>query len=161
MTNWYEQEGDRKGSVSVKLEKLVKEKSAVINKVKKNRGEWRGAIRRQEVLFGTFCFYIPMGKPRNLSIRQGVCWGRGRQWTLAFKKDWRQEKKGTTEDEMVGWHHRLNGHEFEQVPGVSDGQGSLACCSPSGCRESDTAEQLNWTELRQWILGLNPGLKPW
>lgn len=88
VTKWYEQEGDRKGSVSVKLEKLVKEKSAVINKVKKkNRGEWRGAIRRQEVLFGTFCFYIPMRKPRNLSIRQGVWWGWGRQWTLAFKKD--------------------------------------------------------------------------
>ena len=48
-------------------------------------------------------------------------------------KDWRQEK-GTTEDEMVGWHHRLDGHEFEQAPGVGDGQGSLACCSPWGRR---------------------------
>ena len=47
-------------------------------------------------------------------------------------KDRRQEEKGTTEDEMVGWHHRLNGHEFEQAPGVGDGQGSLACCSPWG-----------------------------
>ena len=45
-------------------------------------------------------------------------------------KDWGQEQKGTTEDEMAGWHHRLNGHEFEQSPGVGDGQGSLACCSP-------------------------------
>ena len=45
-----------------------------------------------------------------------------------------------TEDEMVGWHHRLNGHEFEQVPGVSDGQGGLACCSPWGLKESDTTE---------------------
>ena len=60
-------------------------------------------------------------------------------------KDWRQEK-GTTEDEMVGWHHRLYGHEFEQVPGVGDGQGSLACCSPWGRKESDMTEQLNWTE---------------
>ena len=51
------------------------------------------------------------------------------------EKDRRQER-GTTEDEMVGWHHRLNGHESEQAPGV-DGQGSLACCSPWGCRESD------------------------
>ena len=59
-------------------------------------------------------------------------------------KDWRQEK-GTTEDEMVGWHHRLNGHEFEQAPGVGDGQGSLVCCSPWGHKESDTAERLNWT----------------
>ena len=45
-------------------------------------------------------------------------------------RDWRQEEKGKTEDEMVGWHHRLNGHEFEYAPGVGDGQGSLACCSP-------------------------------
>ena len=47
-------------------------------------------------------------------------------------KHWRQEEKGITEDEMVGWHHQLNGHEFEQAPGVGDGQGSLACCSPWG-----------------------------
>ena len=60
-------------------------------------------------------------------------------------KDWRQEEQGTTEDEMVGWHHRLNGHEFEQVLGVGDRQGSLVCCSPWGCKESDTTEQLNWT----------------
>ena len=51
--------------------------------------------------------------------------------------------KGTTEDEMVGWHHRLDGHEFEQVLGVGDGQGGLACCSPWGCKESDTTELLN------------------
>ena len=61
-------------------------------------------------------------------------------------KDRRQEEKGT-EDEMVGWHHWLNGHEFEQAPGVGDGQGSLACCSPWGHKESDITEQLNWTEL--------------
>ena len=61
-------------------------------------------------------------------------------------KDWRQEGKGMTEDEMVGWHHRLNGHEFEYTPGVGDGQGGLACCSPWGRKESDTTEQLNWTE---------------
>ena len=48
-----------------------------------------------------------------------------------------------TEDEMVGWHHRLNGHEFEQALGVGDGQGSLACCSPCGCNESDKTERLN------------------
>ena len=51
-------------------------------------------------------------------------------------KDWRQEEKGTTEDKMVGWHHALNGHWFEQAPGVGDGQESLACCSPWGCKES-------------------------
>ena len=58
-------------------------------------------------------------------------------------KDWRQEEKGTTEDEMVGWHHRLNGHEFEQAPGDGEGQGSLVWCSPWGRRESDTTAQLN------------------
>ena len=60
-------------------------------------------------------------------------------------KDWRWEK-GMTEEEMVGWHHRLNGHEFEWTPGVGDGQGGLACCSSWGCKKSDTTEQLNWTE---------------
>ena len=59
-------------------------------------------------------------------------------------KDWRQKEKGTTENEMLGWHHWLDGHEFEQVAGVGDGQGSLACCSPWHCKESDTTEQLNW-----------------
>ena len=63
-------------------------------------------------------------------------------------KDWRWQEKGMTEDEMVGWYHWLNGHEFEQAPGVGDGQGSLACWSPWGCKESDTTEWLNWTELK-------------
>ena len=58
-------------------------------------------------------------------------------------KDWRQEEKGTTEDEMVGWHHWLDGHEFEQAPGDGEGQGSLACCGPWGHKESDTTERLN------------------
>ena len=62
-------------------------------------------------------------------------------------KDWRQEKKGTTEDKMVGWHYWLNGHEFEQTPGDGEEQGSLVCCNPSGHKESDTTERLNWTEL--------------
>ena len=66
--------------------------------------------------------------------------------TLMLGKDWRQEEKGTTEDEMVGWHHRLNGHEFEQALGVGDGQGSLVCCSLWGRKESDTTKRLNWTE---------------
>ena len=61
-------------------------------------------------------------------------------------KDWGQEEKGTTEDEMVGWHHQLNRHEFGWTPGVGDGQGSLACCSSWGCKESDTTELLNWTD---------------
>ena len=58
-------------------------------------------------------------------------------------KDWRQEEKGTTENKMVGWHHRLNGHEFEKALGDGEGQESLACCSPWGHRELDTTEGLN------------------
>ena len=61
-------------------------------------------------------------------------------------KDWGQEEKGTTEDEMVGWHHQLDGHGFGWTLGVGDGQGGLACCSSWGHKESDTTEQLNWTE---------------
>ena len=53
-----------------------------------------------------------------------------------------QEEKGATEDELVGWHHWLSGHEFEQTPGDGEGQGSLACCSPWGCKELDTTERL-------------------
>ena len=62
-------------------------------------------------------------------------------------RDWGQEEKGTTEDEMAGWHHWLDGHEFEWTPGVGDGQGGLACCNSWGRKELDTTEQLNWTEL--------------
>ena len=60
--------------------------------------------------------------------------------------DWGQEEKGTTEDEMVGWHRRLNGHECGWAPGVGVGQGGLACCGSRGHKESDTTDQLNWTE---------------
>ena len=58
-------------------------------------------------------------------------------------KDWRQEEKWATEDQMFGWRHWLNGHEFEQTPGESEGQGSLACCSPLGHKEADMTEWLN------------------
>ena len=70
-------------------------------------------------------------------------------------KGWRQEEKGTTEDEMVGWHHRLSGHEFEQAPGVGNGQGSLACCSPWGRKESDTTERLNNNNIWKWAKPVN------
>ena len=76
-------------------------------------------------------------------------------------RDWRQKEKGTTEVEMAGWHHRLDGHEFGWTPGVGDGQGGLACCNSWGCKELDTTERLNWTERcnlsiqvcsRLWVL---------
>ena len=64
-------------------------------------------------------------------------------------KDWGQEKE-TTEDEMVGWHHQLDGHGFGWTLGVGDGQGGLTCCGSWGCKELDTTERQNWTELN-WI----------
>ena len=63
-------------------------------------------------------------------------------------RDWGQEKNRTTEDEMVGWHHRLDGLKFEWTLGVGDGQGGLVCCDSWGGKESDTTERLNWTELK-------------
>ena len=67
-------------------------------------------------------------------------------------KDWRQEEKGMAEDEMVGWHHQLNGHGFGWTPGVGDGQGGLVCCGLWSHRESDRTEQLNWTELERELI---------
>ena len=69
-------------------------------------------------------------------------------------KDWRWEEKGMTEDEMVGWYHRLNGHKFEWTPGVGDEEGGLSCSNSWGCKESDTTEGLNWTELYLYSLYL-------
>ena len=66
-------------------------------------------------------------------------------------KDWKQEEKGTIEDEMIGWHLWLDGHEFEQAPGAGDGQGSLMCYSPWGRKELGTAEWLNWTDGSHYL----------
>ena len=68
-------------------------------------------------------------------------------------RDWGQEEKGTTEDEMSGWHHRLDGHEFEWTPGVDNGQGGLPCCDSCSRKESDTTKWLNWTEGSSMVLG--------
>ena len=74
-----------------------------------------------------------------------------KKWLIGKDPDagkvWRQEEKGMTEDDMAGWHHWLDGHEVEQALGIGDGQGSLACCSPCGRKESDTIERLKWTEV--------------
>ena len=80
-----------------------------------------------------------------------VVWSpHAKSWVIgkdsAAGRDWGQEEKGTTEDEMAGWHHRLDGRESEWTPGDGDGQGGLACCDSWGRKESDTTEQLNWTE---------------
>ena len=65
-------------------------------------------------------------------------------------RDWGQEEKGTTQDEMAVWHHWLDGCESEWTPGVGNGQGGLACCNSWGCKESDMTERLNWTEQGKW-----------
>ena len=96
--------------------------------------------QKTEVLWQTRSFW--WGQPRM---------GRVSLW--AFVAHWsRKEEKGMTEDETVGWHHWLDGHELEQAPGVGDGQGGLACCSPWGRKELDTIEWLNWTELGDKVL---------
>ena len=77
------------------------------------------------------------------------------------EKDWGQEEKEVTEDEMVGWHHRLDGHGFGCTPGVGDGQGGLVCCSSWGCRvRHDWATELNWTELSGKLLVIVSPLAP-
>ena len=73
-------------------------------------------------------------------------------WHVAGR-DWRQEEKGTTEDDMAGWHHWLDGHESGWTLGVGDGQGSLACCDSWGRKESDMTEWQNWTEVN-WLIYL-------
>ena len=75
----------------------------------------------------------------------------GKSWLIGKDsdagRDWGQEEKGMTEDEMAGWHHGLDGRESEWTPGVGDGQGGLVCCDSWGHKESDMTERLNWTEL--------------
>ena len=77
-----------------------------------------------------------------------------KSWLIGKNPDagrvWGQEKKGTTEDEMAGWHHWLDGHEFEWTPGDGDGQGGLACCDSWDQKKSDITERLNWTEWLSW-----------
>ena len=87
----------------------------------------------------------------NVKAETSILWPPDAKSWLIWKdpdagKDWGQEEKGTTEDEMVGWHHQHNGHGFGWTLRVGDGQGGLACCGSWGHKELDTTEQLNWTE---------------
>ena len=83
-----------------------------------------------------------------LKLKLPILWPPDAKNWLIWKdwNDWRQEEKGTMEDEMVGWHHWLDGCGFGWTPGVGDGQGGLACCGSQGLKESDTTE-LNWMNL--------------
>ena len=78
----------------------------------------------------------------------------GKYWLIGKDsdagRDWGQEEKGTTEDEMAGWHHGLDGRESEWTPGAGDGQGGLVCCDSQGRKESDTTEWLNWLVIVKW-----------
>ena len=91
-------------------------------------------LRRTDAEAETLILWPPNGK--NWLIRKDPDAG----------EDWRQEEKRMTEDKTIGWHHQLDGHEFEQALGVSDEQGSLVCGSPWGHKESDMTERLNWTD---------------
>ena len=102
----------------------------------------------------------------NAEAETPICWPSDvKNWLIWNNpdagNDWRWDVKEMTEDEMVGWHHWLNRHEFEQVPGVGNGKGSLACCSSWGHKESDRTEWLNWTDgmhrNEAWILGHRVG----
>ena len=93
--------------------------------------------------------------PEEKKSIQGQKWGLTAQSFCVIKlkdsdagRDWGQEEKGTTEDEIAGWHHWLDGRESEWTPGAGDGQGGLACGDSWGCKESDTTERLNWNELK-------------
>ena len=90
-----------------------------------------------------------------LKLKLQIIWPLDAQRWLIGKvldagKDWSKEKKGTTENEIVGWHHWLGGHEFEQAPGVGDGQGGLACCSPRGSKELNKTDRLTQQQLTHY-----------
>ena len=88
-----------------------------------------------------------------------ILWPRhAKSWLIGKDPDaarnWGQEEKGTTEDEMAGWHHRLDGHKSEWTLGVGDGQGGLACCDSWGRQESDATERLIWSDLNMFIFSI-------
>ena len=115
--------------------------------------QWHTCFAWWMCVYACVCVYITF----STEVWKDWCWSlntnNSATWCeelTHWKRFWcwerlKEEEKGTTEDEMVGWHHWLNGHEFEQDPWVGSGQGNLACCSPWGRKESDTIEQPNWT----------------
>ena len=103
----------------------------------------------------------PAYSVEGLILKLKILWPPGAKSWLIWKdpdagKDWGQEEKGTTEDDMVGWHHRLDGHGFRWTLGAGDGQGGLACCGSWGCKESDTTERLNWADPFETVMEVEP-----
>ena len=104
------------------------------------------------VPYSSWTYYIYPREQTDAEDEVPILWPPGMKNWLTGKdpdagKDWGQEEKGTAEDETVGWHHWLDGYEFKQAPGVGDRQGSLACCNPWGCKESDMTEWPNWEQM--------------
>ena len=122
-----------------------------------SRVPWTARTSKQSILKEINLEYLLEGV--NAEAETPILWPPdAKSWLIGKDpdagKDWRRKEKGATEDEMVGWHHWLDGPEFEQALGVGDGQGSLECCSPWGHKESDTTERLNWLTdwLTDWLL---------
>ena len=128
-----------------------------------------GVCSRQSVLKNNLGVFIEWGFTG--LVPAGLLWCRNLHFINTFDefdaggisdagRDWGQEERGTTEDEMAGWHHRLDGLEFEWTLGVGDGQGGLACCNSWGCKELDTTERLDWTGtyFTLWEIALPPYL---
>ena len=103
--------------------------------------EYYKSIMKKRWLINNLIHYLKMGN----RLPHAKSWLIGKD--LDAGRDWGQEEKGTTEDEMAGWHHWLDGREFQWTPGVGDGQGGLACCNSWGRKESDMTEQLIWSGL--------------
>ena len=115
------------------------------------RVPWTARRSNQSILKEINQSWVFTGKT-DVEVEAPILWPPDAQSWLIGKdpdagKDWGREEKGMTEDEMVGWHHRLDRHGFAWIPGVGDGQGGLVCCGSWGCKESDTTEWLNWTEV--------------
>ena len=106
-------------------------------------------VNASGISLGSWITSAPIGQTK-CEAETPLLWPpNGKSWLPAkipdAGKDWRQEEKDTTEDEMVGWHHQFNEHEFEQIPVSSEGQGSLECCSPWGCKELEIDRLGDWT----------------
>ena len=112
------------------------------------RVPWTARRSNQSILKEISPEYSLEGLMLKLKLQYfGHLWKNGFTWKGPDAgKDWRREEKGMTEDEMVGWHHWINGHEFGSTLGVGNGQGGLACYGSWGCKESDMTEWMNWTE---------------